>query len=450
MIEILSICIHIIVITIFCYTPSYLTLFFTQNKKIDIIQHLEIGIVLNIFLLLILSFILRENSFFIFFILLFIFSLNLFFCIKDFYKSKSIRSIKNLRNYLKPELLLLFFLVFVLSVDLSNNLKLGWDGQNYWLVKKLIFTNNGDIFDLKFTPRDDYPYLGSFLWFFYSEISILKYEYFGRIFYIYLFLIAVLSTSKIAKVGFFEYMMLSLVIVFLIYESHLFSGYQEIINFSLLVILINNLYRSFLKDSQQIKKNKINNNYYLIFLIMNILIWIKSESSVLIMIFLLSFLMIKEIKINIKVLFFVIFGSFLISKYYLFDYMGLAHEIQKGNYEFFKIEDFFKFVNFERIALISKYILYGFFDIIIYPVSLLLIFIIFKFDKKSNFNIFLLFNLLFCSGFLYSVFLLTSFPLEWHLKTALNRIMFQTSGFFLITLPLFYNFLLKKKIFKEF
>ena len=71
-----------------------------------------------------------------------------------------------------------------------------------------------------------------------------------------------------------------------------------------------------------------------------------------------SFLMIKEIKINIKVLFFVIFGSFLISKYYLFDYMGLAHEIHKGNYEFFKIEDFFKFVNFERIALISKYILY--------------------------------------------------------------------------------------------
>ena len=160
MIEILTICIHIIVITILCYMPSSLTLFFTQNKKIDIIEHLEIGIILNIFLLLLLSFLLRKDSFFIFYILFFIFSLNLFFCIKDLYKKI------NYKNFsVKPEFLFLFFLVFVLSIDLANNLKLGWDAQNYWYTKKMLFENNGDIFDLKFTPRDDYPHLGSFLWF---------------------------------------------------------------------------------------------------------------------------------------------------------------------------------------------------------------------------------------------------------------------------------------------
>jgi hypothetical protein len=441
MIEILTICIHIIVITILCYMPSSLTLFFTQNKKIDIIEHLEIGIILNIFLLLLLSFLLRKDSFFIFYILFFIFSLNLFFCIKDLYKKI------NYKNFsVKPEFLFLFFLVFVLSIDLANNLKLGWDAQNYWYAKKMLFENNGDIFDLKFTPRDDYPHLGSFLWFIYSEVSILKYEYFGRIFYIYLFLISILSTTKIANVGFFRYVILSLIILFLLYDPSIFNGYQEIIIFSLLVILINSFYKSYFKNTGLSKINKINKNYFLIFLIMGILIWIKNETSIIIMIFLLSFLMIKRIDKYIKILFFSVFGFFLICKSYIFNYVGLANKMQKGNYEFFKVENFFEFINIDRIFSISKFIIFGFFDVLIYPISFLLIFVMLKFEKKKNFNTFLVFNLLFSFGFLYAAFLFTSFPLEWHLKTSLNRIMFQTSGLSLIALPIFYNFLSNKKI----
>tara|TARA_A100001015_G_C14891341_1_gene672541 strand:- start:907 stop:1059 length:153 start_codon:yes stop_codon:yes gene_type:complete len=44
-------------------------------------------------------------------------------------------------------------------------------------------------------------------------------------------------------------------------------------------------------------------------------------------------------------------------------------------------------------------------------------------------------------------FLLSSFPLEWVLWTALDRIMFETSGLFIILFPLSYE-LLKKKNFK--
>ena len=436
MIEILSICIHIFVITIFCYSPKYLLFYFNNNKKINIIEHLEIGIILNIFLLLILSFLFRKDSNFIFYILLIIFLINLFFCIKDF-----VNYLKNKNYLIKPELLLLLFLIFVLSVDLSNNLKLGWDAQNYWLVKKLVFSNNGDIFDLKFTPRNDYPYLGSFIWFLYSKISILKYEYFGRIFYIYLFLISIFSVSRIVKIYFFEFMLLSLTIIFLIYKIHLFSGYQEIITFSLLVILINNFYRI---HNTIIQKNKFNNNLFLIIIIMSILMWIKNESSVLIMIFLLSFLMIKKFKINYKIFFSIAFLILLLSKYILFSYLGLSHDIQSGNYEYFRIENLFEFVNVKRFILISQYLIYGFFEMLIYPLSIFFLIILFKLDKKNKFYNFLLYSFIFSIVFLYSAFILNSFPLEWVLWTALNRIMFQTSAFFIILIPLFYNFLLKK------
>lgn len=49
MIEILSILIHLLIITIFCYPSKYLINFFNNNKNINFIERLEIGIVINIF-----------------------------------------------------------------------------------------------------------------------------------------------------------------------------------------------------------------------------------------------------------------------------------------------------------------------------------------------------------------------------------------------------------------
>jgi hypothetical protein len=49
MIEILSILIHLLIITIFCYPSKYLINFFNKSKNINFIERLEIGIVINIF-----------------------------------------------------------------------------------------------------------------------------------------------------------------------------------------------------------------------------------------------------------------------------------------------------------------------------------------------------------------------------------------------------------------
>ncbi len=439
MIEIFSIFTQLLLISIFCYVPTNVCLFFKNNSNLDIINRFEVGIVLNLFILLILSFILRSGSNIIYYLLIIIFLNNLIFLSKDIlqkYKNKSFKI-----NFI---FLFFIFLFLIFSIDLANNLKIGWDAQNYWLVKKLVFTNGGDLFDLKNTPRDDYPYLGSFVWHIYSKFSFLGHEYFGRLFYIYLFLLSIFSITSIVKINTFEKVILIFILVFLIYKIKLFNGYQEILNFSLLILLTKIFYEIFQEKSQI---NKINYKIFYFFILVSSIIWIKSESSVLIMIFLIPMLLLKELSLKIKIIFLLIFLFLLLKKYYIFSEIGLSHEIQKGNYEYFQIVNFFEFVNFSRIVLVLKYIFFYSLNNIVYPLFLLSFLIFFKLDKKNIFFKYNFFTFVLSFGFFMVAFLLSSFPLEWVLWTALDRIMFETSGLFIILFPLSYE-LLKKKNFK--
>jgi len=441
MIEILSILIHFFIIIIFCYAPNFVCLLIRDKKNPDIINRLEIGLVFNLFFLLIFSFILRSGSNLIYLFSIIIFLMNFLFLLKDLFASYQVKNLKI--NFI---FLLLVFLFFIFSIDLSNNLKLGWDAQNYWLAKKLVFTNGGDFFDLKNTPRDDYPYLGSFVWHFYSKFSLLGYEYFGRLFYLFLFLLSIFSIASIIKAKAFEKIILIFILVFLIYKVELFNGYQEILNFSLL-ILLTKIFYEILTEKFTIKK--FNNKFVYLFVLINSIIWIKSESTVLVIIFLFSIILMKEINFKIKIMMTLVFIFLLLNKFYIFSFIDLSHEIQKGNYEYFKMSNFFNFINFPRTILTLKYIFFYSLDNVIFPITIVCLLIMIKYDKK---NIFILpFSLMFILGlgFFMAAFLLTSFPLEWVLWVAMDRIIFETNGLYVILVPLFYDFLKRKKIFNN-
>jgi len=183
---------------------------------------------------------------------------------------------------------------------------------------------------------------------------------------------------------------------------------------------------------------------------MSTLIWIKNESSVLIMICFLSFCMPSQFKINFKILFFIIFSIILLNKFLLFNYFDFPHNVQSGSYENLKIENFFDFINIKSFLLITKYLIYGFFEIPSYFLSIVFLIIILKINKINYFNNFLLYSFIFSTIFLYVAFLFNSNPLEWLLNASLNRIMLQTSGFFIIVIPLFYDSFLKKYIQQKF
>ena len=94
MIEIFSILTQLFIITIFCYVPTNICLFLKSNKNPDILNRLEIGIILNLFVLLILSFSLRSGSNTIYFVLIIIFLNNLLFLSKDIFQKYKGQNLK--------------------------------------------------------------------------------------------------------------------------------------------------------------------------------------------------------------------------------------------------------------------------------------------------------------------------------------------------------------------
>lgn len=435
MIEIFYIFLHLLIITIFCYPSKYLINFFNKEKN-NLIEKLEIGIVTNIFLLLIASFFLRKDSNIVLYFLLCFFLFNLFFFIKDSFNFFKIKKI-----VINKEFTIFFLLVFIFSINLSNNLKIGWDAQNYWLIKKLVFTNNGDIFDLQFTPMKSYPYLGSFLWFFYSKVSFAGYEYFGRIFYIFLFLVSTFSVFGISKLDFTKNFLLVIASVFLIYNLNLFNGYQEVLIFSLTLILTKTFYKYL--NSFEISNSSHNYLFFIAIIILNIL-FIKNDALIIIFIFLLSLLLIK-IKTADKFKFVFVIFSVIFFKYFLFHYINLSNNLQEDNYQNISIAKLLDFFNSERIFLILKYLFFAFLDNPLFLIGVFFLTILLKNYQKNKFYLFLLLSYLFSVLFIFMAFFLTSLPIEFHLTTAISRLLFECSGFFLILIPLFFNKILYLK-----
>ena len=107
MIELSSILIQILVVTVFCYFPKN-AYSFIYRKKGDFFQCLETGAILNIFILLCLSLFFREymNELLnIFLIIYFIF--NLLFLVKDNFVNFNKKIFK-----FNPLIILFFLLIF--------------------------------------------------------------------------------------------------------------------------------------------------------------------------------------------------------------------------------------------------------------------------------------------------------------------------------------------------
>ena len=191
---------------------------------------------------MLLSFIDQKNFDLIYIILIIIFFTNLFFLI-----------IEN-KNFRQIDIKLVFLLIFILvfSVELANNLKLGWDAQSYWIHKVLNFIEGGDIYNLKNIPQPEYPHLGSFIWAIYAKISFSEYEYFGRIFYIFFFCLSIFSVSELLNFKDTNKILFSSIIIILTYKAPLFNGHQEVLIFSIFTLVSKYFYL--------IIKNKISKN----------------------------------------------------------------------------------------------------------------------------------------------------------------------------------------------
>jgi len=427
--EIFFIILQLTIFVIFFSAPFHICFNRTRNFNNYIFYSSSVNFIflLNVFLFI---------SFFRF-NLNYIFNFQLILCILLFfyflYKKKfEYIFLKNIKLYL-----FFIFTNLTLFFLLANNLRLEWDGLSFWFYKTATYYQGGSFEDLKNLPYKNYPHLGSFIWAFFWKNSFLKLEYFGRLFYIFAYILSIFSVTDLFNKSYSNNfkILFCLLIVYFTYDHLLFGGYQEYLIFSILLFSSRFIYEYFI-----LEKNKFRDLIVILFSI-NLLIWIKQE-GIFYFSFIILFLIFNKINNSLKKIFILTFYVLAIAtSVFLFNQLI-------GNFEFQS-----KFLhnelvnNFNISTIIDKFFLiiyYMFISSLKYPIWIIIFFsfiILSYYRNNSKINylyIFLTLNII----FIFSVFFHTPYNFIEMLSNSLDRLMLQTSAFYI---PLFIYLLNKYK-----
>jgi|LakMenEpi03Aug12_release.lakeMendotaPanAssembly.Ray.scaffolds.fasta_scaffold399163_1 hypothetical protein len=345
--------------------------------------------------------------------------------LKKYLFSKLIYNLK--KNFID---FLIFFIIFLtVSINIASTLDLGWDAKYFYYIKSLFFIENQTFLDLKnFSYNAWHPHLGSFIWAFFWDLSFLKIEYFGRLFYAFIFIFSFLYASD----NLFNNKNTNLIIFLLItifgYTYDKFSGLQEILVFSLLIIVSKLLY----------KINEKENENFIIYIILtcNLFIWIKAEGLAYALILIIILNINKLINLKYKFLINIFFLIFFLVKFIL--YKNFNIEINAQPYYFDYILKLNPYLIIHKLKYILTYSFYYITKNIFFASGILVIVINnLLLEKKPNYikllKIYLLLNL----AFILFAYLFRDMEIEYSIKTTMNRIIFMSSGFYIFTLLLF-------------
>ena len=134
--------------------------------------------------------------------------------------------------------------------------------QYFYYIKALFFIDNQNFSELKkFIHYSYHPHLGSFFWAFFSNLMPIKLEYFGRLFYVFIFCFSMFYVCHNNLKEKFTGNIIFILIIAILYIYERFSGLQEILIFSFLVIL--SKYFFLIKESK--------NTWHIFFVMLNLL-----------------------------------------------------------------------------------------------------------------------------------------------------------------------------------
>ena len=411
-----------IIIAFFCFSILIMVPFNIFNSKkifhsnYNILDLASFNLIINctvLFFFSILPIALKDYNLIFYIILVTIFFYSYVF------KSKNINNFKD--YYLQ---LILFFLVFfIVSIDVASKLNLGWDAKFFYYIKALFFTEGQNFYDLNKFEYVFHPHLGSFLWAFYWELLPSKLEYMGRLFYVFIACFSIFYVChKNLKYSLMDNIIfISLILLFYKYER--FSGLQEILIFSFLVIT-SKFYSKILN---------INNKYFIIFsiLLCNLLIWTKAEGMVYAIIILMLLNLNSKIFFKVKIYINLSFLFIFFLKYFIYEISDNVMLDTTGSPYFIS---YFLDLNYHfiihKLKLIIPYLLYYILNNIFF-ISGVIILIYKRFlYPKNNYNkiieLYCLINLI----FIFAAYLLRDVEIEFAIKTTMERIVFSASGFY--------------------
>ena len=341
------------------------------------------------------------------------------------------------RTYVCPSFVICFVTIFLLSIDLAHELYLGWDAQGHYFFKTLIFFENNKFENLLKFPVPDYPHLGSYIWSFFWKFPFNEYEYMGRISYICIYILSIYSITQCINVNIYLKNIFFILIVLSTYKYNYFSGLQDNLIFSFMLIIASFYYRFVNTTNIKLKQNY----FYIILGVINILFWIKNESLIYAFIFFLISIVLHFAYFKNKRIIFLIFASIILFRIIIFYYYDLylydEYQIKEISSLNFNITDYYI-----RFKLISYYLFFNLGRNPIYLVIFFCIFsIIYKFKSDKNIKlitIFLLFNIIFIYlAYTYEVGSIES--TEYIIRNSIGRVLHQTSGFYLLSVVIYIN-----------
>jgi len=425
MIEIFQITIQLLIFLLLSYFPfnKYTTPHLFSANTFNF-SYFLCNILFLIFILLISSFT-KINLSTIFFSIV---TMNTTLLLLNF--KKTIYEILDKKNLL----LKIFFLLInlLLFFNLAYNLELGYDGLQIWILKTNNFYNGYNYFE-SFSQLDNvkqYPHLGSYLWAFFWKNSLGGKEYFGRLFHIYLYVLSLfILVTSLRNIS--EIKKITILFLLLIFSFDIgLNGYQEYLMFSLIVFgakLITAVMHS----------KKYNMIYFFLFLINSIFIFfVKNEGVFYAVFFCIIYYLFNKKKskpiIFSSIILFIISSQFYILK--ILYKLESAFQFSITKSLFFNSDTLNVYEITKRFIYINFYILHS---LLKYPINLInfiCILISIYFYKKIPENRFLLLFLVLNIAFIFSIYLVTPFPLEWHLQTSIKRLFLQTSGLYFFIL----------------
>ena len=332
----------------------------------------------------------------------------------------------------------IFFFIFTISIFISTSYapRLEWDGF-HWIEKALVFFNNSDIQNLKFSGMPEYPHLGGYIWAFFWKNSLLEYEYFGRFFYIYFYVISIFSIFNAVNFKSQNVIFITIFLLILItYDRYLFGGYQEYLIFS--TLLVASRFIASVNFDKKIEHKKL----LLILFITSTLMWFKDEGIFYFLIFGSLLIFTQNCKLNIKFFYFIGILFLIFTQHYL---QKNIIGIYGFSTEFLSEKIINQILNFKvlvyKAILISKHIMISF---IKYPLWIIIIvsFLFINIFQKNSLIKYFFYALILNFIFIYAVYLNDPSPIsnpsanellyEFVLKVTIDRVMFQTSGFYIL------------------
>ena len=425
--EILNLFFTISILVLLSFFSFFLTLKKkTFNLNINLIDTLGSNYIILLNCILLFSFYNpNKNILFIVLVLISIFSLISFFR-------------KNIKINSKIIFIFFIFLIILVSIDIANNFDFSWDTKKYYLHKATAFYQNFFVND--FFKKTEYPHFPTYLWAFFWKNSFLNYEYIGRLTYGYTFVLSIFYFTNSLKLN-DSYKILTAIIIFLtIYKPELFDGRPDVLMFSFFLFIARNFYELFHNKDQSFY------NISIIFLTLNLLLWTKSEGVAYVIICVITIFFFLKTNLNKKIIFLFSVMFLIFLKLLFYHYYGLS---LNPNEETFKINIFEEinliFLLERTLQIFSWYFAYFIANPIIIISSIFLVIIFFNFQiilTKFKY-LYLFFVLKFLV--IFGTFLITAYPMPFHLKYSLDRIILHSSGLWLIISIFFVNYLYKNK-----